>query len=62
MRALAPGAWYLLFLCRGCQNKQILFRDLSEGKGSLLGATYTVVCQGCGHKAKPSKWIRLSSG
>jgi len=50
MRTLNPGAWYLLFLCRSCKTKQILFPDLTQGKSKLL-ATYIVACQSCGHKA-----------
>jgi len=50
MRTLTPGSWYLRYLCKGCNTEQILFRDLTQGKSNLL-ATYTVMCQSCGHKA-----------
>lgn len=50
MRTLTPGAWYLIFLCRDCNTRQVLFRDLTEGK-SKLTATFTVACPGCHHKA-----------
>ena len=50
MRILTPGAWYLLFFCKGCKTKQILFPDLTQGKSKLM-ATYIVVCQKCNHKA-----------
>jgi ribosomal protein S27E len=49
MRTLTPGAWYFLFLCKGCNTKQILFRDLNQGRSTFL-ATFTVQCQDCGHK------------
>ena len=50
MRTFTPGAWYLLFFCKGCNTKQVLFPDLNHGK-SKPKATYTVECQGCGSKA-----------
>jgi hypothetical protein len=50
MRTLTLGAWYLLFLCKGCQTRQILFRDLTQGKSNFTAA-YVVVCENCGHKA-----------
>ncbi|MDX6383517.1 MAG: hypothetical protein QOK48_1090 [Blastocatellia bacterium] len=50
MHTLTPGAWYLMFTCSGCSDRQVLFRDLSDGKSRLM-ATYTVTCQNCGRKA-----------
>jgi ribosomal protein S27E len=50
MRTLTPGAWYLLFMCKGCSTRQVLFQDLTQGKSKLL-ASFTVVCPDCGLKA-----------
>jgi hypothetical protein len=50
MRTLTPGGWYLLFFCRGCKTKQVLFPDLTQGKSTLM-ATYIIACQKCHHKA-----------
>jgi hypothetical protein len=50
MLTFTPGAWYLLFLCKGCKTKQILFPDLTKGE-SKLTASFTVVCSKCSHKA-----------
>ena len=50
MRTLTPGAWYLLFLCKGCNTRQVLFRDLNRGQSKIV-ATFIVECQDCGHKA-----------
>jgi hypothetical protein len=49
MRNLWPGEWYLLFSCKGCKAKQVLFPDLSKGKAKLV-ATYIVSCSFCGHR------------
>jgi ribosomal protein S27E len=48
MRTLIPGEWYLRFVCTGCESKQILFPDLSNGT-STIRATYSVACHTCGH-------------
>jgi hypothetical protein len=50
MHNLTPGAWYLLFLCKGCKTRQVLFPDLTQGKSKLV-ATYVIACQKCQHKA-----------
>jgi ribosomal protein S27E len=50
MRTFTPGAWYLLFVCKGCNTRQILFRDLNQGKSRFL-ATFIVACPVCGHKS-----------
>jgi len=49
MRTLTPGAWYLLFTCKGCHQKQVLFRDLSEGETNIT-ATYNIACAECSHR------------
>jgi DNA-directed RNA polymerase subunit RPC12/RpoP len=46
---LIPGAWYLMFVCRICKAKQVLFPDLSDGKSKIMG-DYNVACQTCGHR------------
>ena len=51
MRTLRPGAWYLVYTCEACHNKQILFPDLTDGKTKLL-VTYGVICPECGHHGK----------
>jgi hypothetical protein len=50
MLALIPGAWYLIYSCKSCHTRQILFPDLTRGKSKLL-ATYLVVCPSCLGKA-----------
>src|SRR5258708_36789933 len=32
MRTLTPGGCYLLYLCKGCNTRQVLFRDLNQGQ------------------------------
>ena len=49
MHTLRRGNWYLMYLCNGCQKRQVLFPDLSNGQ-SKIKATYTVDCPQCGHK------------
>ncbi|HEU5236073.1 MAG TPA: hypothetical protein VFU37_02960 [Pyrinomonadaceae bacterium] len=41
-----PGTWYIVVTCKHCQSTIFLFRDLTNGKGSL-GATYVVTCPHC---------------
>jgi DNA-directed RNA polymerase subunit M/transcription elongation factor TFIIS len=48
MRTLTPGQWYLRFTCEHCQQKEILFADLSRGQ-TKLKATYVVQCSSCSH-------------
>jgi hypothetical protein len=43
------GFWYIVVTCEHCKSTLYLFRDLTEGKGSL-NATYTVTYPGCHHK------------
>ena len=43
MRTLTPGQWYLRFTCEHCNEKEILFADLSRGE-SKIKATYIVEC------------------
>ena len=49
MRTLIPGEWYILFVCKSCKAKQVLFPDLSKGKAKI-NATYTVRCPQCDHE------------
>ena len=46
-----PGAWYLVVICENCRANVFLFRDLTNGKGSL-NATYFVTCPRCGHNGE----------
>lgn len=48
MRTLTPGQWYLRFTCEHCQQKEILFADLSRGQ-TKIKATYVVQCSSCSH-------------
>jgi len=48
MHTLQPGNWYLIYVCNGCQKRQVLFPDLSDGK-SKINASYIVDCPACGH-------------
>lgn len=45
---ITPGHWYLVITCDSCRTKLALFRDLSEGNGTLRG-TYMLTCPKCGH-------------
>ena len=45
------GSWYIVVTCEHCRSTLYLFRDLTEGKGSL-SATYTVTCPGCQWKGE----------
>jgi hypothetical protein len=45
------GSWYIVVICERCHSTLYLFRDLTEGKGSL-GATYTVTCPHCQHRGE----------
>lgn len=49
MRTLTAGVWYLMYACKGCHKRQVLFPDLSGGQ-SNVNATYSVECPQCGHK------------
>jgi len=49
MRNFIPGDWYLMFVCKNCETRQVLFPDLSNGK-SKISATYKVACARCGHE------------
>lgn len=50
MRTLIPGEWYLMFVCKGCKTRQVLFPDLSRGKAKI-NATYAVSCPKCNLRA-----------
>jgi len=45
------GSWYVVVTCENCKSLLYLFRDLTEGKGSL-SATYSVTCPSCLHKGE----------
>jgi hypothetical protein len=45
------GSWYIVVTCEHCQSTLYLFRDLTEGKGSL-SATYAVTCPLCQQKGE----------
>ncbi len=45
------GSWYIVVTCERCNSILYLFRDLTEGKGSL-NASYFVTCPRCLHKAE----------
>jgi len=44
-----PGAWYIVVTCEKCDSTVFLFKDLTDGKGSI-NATYSVTCPRCRHK------------
>jgi DNA-directed RNA polymerase subunit RPC12/RpoP len=46
-----PATWYIVVICANCQSTVFLFRDLTNGQGSLK-ATYFVTCPHCRHKAE----------
>lgn len=54
MHILRPGEWYLLFTCRQCQKRQVLFPDLSRGSAKIL-YSYSARCAECGHTAAYAK-------
>jgi len=43
------GNWYVVVTCEECESMIVLFRDLTEGKGSL-NATYGIACPRCQHE------------
>ena len=45
------GSWYIVVTCESCGSILYLFRDLTEGKGSL-NAHYSVTCPRCHHKGE----------
>jgi len=45
------GSWYIVVTCEHCKSTLYLFRDLTEGKGSL-GATYALTCPLCDRKGE----------
>jgi hypothetical protein len=45
------GVWYIVVTCEHCSSVLYLFRDLTEGKGSLT-ATYYVTCPRCLQKGE----------
>ena len=51
MNGLSPGHWYLMFSCVHCQERQILFPDLTNGTSDIRGS-YTVRCERCGLSGK----------
>ena len=42
------GTWYIVTTCEQCHSKIFLFRDLTNGAGSL-NAIYCVSCPQCRH-------------
>jgi RNase P subunit RPR2 len=45
------GVWYIVVTCKHCSSLLYLFRDLTEGQGSL-SATYSVTCPLCRQKGE----------
>ncbi len=45
------GSWYIIVTCEHCQSTLYLFRDLTDGKGSL-NAIYSVTCPHCRQKGE----------
>jgi hypothetical protein len=43
------GTWYIVVTPEKCQSTIFIFRDLTQGKGSLRGR-YIVLCPRCSHK------------
>ena len=43
---LVPGSWYISITCT-CQERLILFADLTKGTGTLQGS-FSVTCPACG--------------
>lgn len=41
-------SWYIIVTCAECKALVFLFRDLTNGKGSL-NASYCVTCPSCHH-------------
>jgi hypothetical protein len=41
------GSWYLVTACTHCEQRIILFRDLTEGKSELSGTQSTQICPKC---------------
>lgn len=45
------GSWYIVVTCEHCHSVLYLFRDLTEGKGSL-SAIYAVTCPLCHYQGE----------
>jgi len=45
------GSWYIVVTCEHCRSTLYLFRELTEGNGSL-SATYAVTCPNCNQKGE----------
>ena len=45
-----PDTWYIVVTCEKCDSTVFLFKDLTDGKGSI-NATYSVTCPHCRHKS-----------
>lgn len=45
------GTWYIVTTCEQCQSQIFLFRDLTNGNGSI-NATYYVRCPKCEHQGE----------
>lgn len=43
------GEWYVVITCHGCQSRQPIFHDLTQGKANT-NAIYTWTYPRCGHK------------
>jgi hypothetical protein len=44
---LQAGTWYLVIACTYCEQRIILFRDLTEGKSELSGTCSSLTCPKC---------------
>jgi hypothetical protein len=45
------NTWYVVATCEKCDSRIFLFRDLTEGAGSL-NALYVVTCPSCFHQGR----------
>jgi len=50
------GSWHIVVTCEHCRSILYLFRDLTEGEGSL-NATYCVKCPRCLQKGNMKRDI-----
>lgn len=45
---LIPECWYIACTCTSCGQRLYITRDLTQGKGNLVGK-FALTCPHCGH-------------
>jgi hypothetical protein len=47
MPQAAPGEWYIAVVCKRCNHRVFLFRDMNEGKSDLGKTEFLITCPNC---------------